>query len=151
MPIFFNSRRTNYSKEALLLLYQQKYVLTPRQSKQLMYSRFINTHGIKGRNIPCDLHMEHLNRLCKDAVRDLGSNKTTSSISRVAKTLGTLDPVLQQFDEQNDVKQPSGHHAKVTCKNDINILTEDITRLCLRNTKEYIYKPKMSPTPERKG
>ena len=67
--------------------------------------------------------MEHLNRLCKDAVRDLGSNKTMSSISRVAKTLGTIDPVLQQFDEQNDVKQPSEHHAKVTCKNDINILT----------------------------
>ncbi len=102
------------------------YVLTPRQSKQLMYSRFVNTRGIKGRNIPCDLHMEHLNRLCKDAVQDLGSNKTTASMSRVAKILGTLDPVLQQFDEQNDVKQPSGHHAKVTCKNDINMLTEDI-------------------------
>ena len=41
---------------------------------------------------------------------DLGSNKTTASISQVAKTLRSC---LQQFDEQNDVKQPSGHHAKV--------------------------------------
>ena len=47
VPLFFNSRRTNYSKEALLLLCQHKYLLTPRQAKQLLYSRFVNTKGQK--------------------------------------------------------------------------------------------------------
>lgn len=52
LPIFYNSRRTNYSKEALVLLYQYQYMLTPRQSTQLLYSRFVNTRGVIGKNIP---------------------------------------------------------------------------------------------------
>ena len=51
LPLFFNSRRTNYSKEAILLLYQHQYLFTPRQAKQLLYSRLINTQGLKGKNI----------------------------------------------------------------------------------------------------
>ena len=31
---------------------------------------------MQGRNISCDLHMEHLNRLAKTAVDGLGANKT---------------------------------------------------------------------------
>ena len=128
LPIFYNSKRTNYSKEALLLLYQHKYLLSPRQSKQLMYSRFINTQGIKGKNIPCDLHMEHLNRVCKDAIRDLGANKTTIAITRVAKTLGTLHPVLQQFDLENGIRERIGNHKKVNSQEDIKVLTDNLMK-----------------------
>ena len=89
LPIYHNSNKRNYSKEALLLLCQKEYILTPslRQAKQLMYSRFINTQGLKGKNVGCDLHMEHLNKMCKGAIRDLGPNKTVDTIQRVAKSL----------------------------------------------------------------
>ena len=60
LKIFFSRHRTNYTPEALTLLMQHSYILTERQSAQLLYGRFINTEGIPGRNIPCDLHLEHL-------------------------------------------------------------------------------------------
>ena len=61
--------------EAFTLLAQQKFVCSSRLSHQLMWSRFVNTSGKKGHNIPCDLHMEHLNRVLKDSIKCLGANK----------------------------------------------------------------------------
>ena len=52
LKIFFSTHRTNYTAEALTLLMQHSYILTERQSAQLLYGRFINTEGIPGRNIP---------------------------------------------------------------------------------------------------
>lgn len=57
MLIFKSNGRTNYSIEAFILLAQHKFLLSPRERAQLLYSRFINTHGMPGRNISCDLHM----------------------------------------------------------------------------------------------
>ena len=76
LPIFLGSHPTNYSFEVLNMLFQQSYTLSPRLSAELLWSRFINVHGHPGRNIPADLHMEHLNRLVKEAIRNLGANKT---------------------------------------------------------------------------
>ena len=41
---------------------QEKYLFSERLRKQLIWSRFVNTHGREGYNIPLDLHLEHLNR-----------------------------------------------------------------------------------------
>ena len=60
--IFRLSKRSNYAQEAATLLTQIEYLASPRMKQQMMYSRFVNTHGIVGKNVPCDLHMEHLNR-----------------------------------------------------------------------------------------
>ena len=127
LPLFFNSRRTNYSKEAILFFYQHQYLFTPRQAKQLLCSRFINTQGLKGKNIECDLHMEHLNRLCKDAIRDLGPNKTVKSIMRAAKALGTIDPVISNFDAENHIDEQSGSHKKDKGLADMKKLCNDLS------------------------
>ena len=74
LPIFLGTGRTNYSREILNMLYQQ-VTLSPCLSSQLLWSRFINVHGFPARNIPADLHMEHLNRIAKDAIKSLGANK----------------------------------------------------------------------------
>lgn len=60
--IFRLSGRTNYAQEAATLLTQLEYLVSPRMKYQMMYSRFVNVHGQIGKNVPCDLHMEHLNR-----------------------------------------------------------------------------------------
>lgn len=60
--VFRMSRRDNYAKEAAQLLVQLEYLCSERMKVQLKYGRFINTQGRIGKNIPCDLHMEHLNR-----------------------------------------------------------------------------------------
>ena len=51
------------------MLYSYYYTLSPRQSQQLLWSRSVNMHGQQGRNVACDLHMEHLNRVCKEAIK----------------------------------------------------------------------------------
>ena len=60
-------------------------------------SRFISTHSLPGRNIPEDLHQEHLNRVIKDFIRGLGANKTEDAIMRIGKALGTLFPVIENL------------------------------------------------------
>ena len=126
LPLFKGSGRTNYSIEALTLLNQCEFILTPRQSFELKWSRFINCYNVGGRNIPCDLHLEHLNRLLKEAVRGLQANKTSAAISRVGKSMGTLSDVVEQFDESNDVQVPSGcHHAPATVK-DRDLIVQEL-------------------------
>lgn len=110
LPIFKASGRKNYSIEAVKLLNQLEFELTERESAELKWNRFINVHGVKGKNIPCDLHMEHLNRVCKNAVYGLQANKTPDAIVRIGKSLGPLMDILQEFDDLVDVKAPSGAH-----------------------------------------
>ena len=83
MPDFRAAQCTNYACESFNLLYLHLYALSPRLSNQLMWSCFVNVHGRPGRNIPVDLHMEHLNRLANDAIKNLGSNKTVGAVARV--------------------------------------------------------------------
>lgn len=64
-----------YSLEAAKLLLGT-LTLSPQQSAQLQWSRFVNTHGREGCNIPMDLHLEHLNRLFKTVLAGLHSNIT---------------------------------------------------------------------------
>ena len=78
-----------------------------------MWGRFVNARGLPGKNIPLDLHMEHLNRVAKDAMRNLTSNKTTSSISRIGRAIGTLAPLLDQFDEDNSVYSSSSKYSQM--------------------------------------
>ena len=72
--VFKASHKVNYSIEAFNLLAQYYILLPPRLGQQLIWSRFINTHGQPGKNIPCDLHLEHLNRALKTAICGLGAN-----------------------------------------------------------------------------
>lgn len=68
LPIFQSSGRKNYSCEALNFLVNHDCILSERQAAELIWSRFVNVHGLPGKNIPNDLHCEHLNRLCKTAI-----------------------------------------------------------------------------------
>ena len=126
LPIFRAARCTNYACESFHLLYQHLYALSPRLSNQLMWSRFINVHGLPGRNIPLDLHMEHLNRLAKDAIKNLKSNTTVTAVSRVGHCIGTLSPLLDQFDRENFVVSGSSKYRKPCATKDIAIAVEEL-------------------------
>ena len=113
--------------EKIILLKFYRCWNTPWQEGNLLNCHFVNTHrhGMKGRNIPCDLHMEYINHLCKDAVYGLKANKITSAIVRVGKSLGPLSHLLQKFDKENDVRVPTGaHHKPSFSKNQDMILKE---------------------------
>lgn len=125
LPIFYATGRTNYSCEVLNMLHQE-LTLPPRLSNQLLWSRFINTHGLPGRNIAGDLYMEHLNRVAKDAIKGLGANKTEQSIERVGKAIGTIAPLLHSFDEQNARQEVSGAHNRANANRDIKIILSEL-------------------------
>ena len=79
----------------------------------------MNIHGQIGRNIPCDLHMEHLNRVCKDAIKGVGASKSIVTIQRVGKVVGVLTEVTKIFDRnvlQCDVNYGTHKVASVCSK-----------------------------------
>ena len=65
LVVFKSANRPNYGKQAVRLLLQHTHIFSERKRMQLMWSRFVSTKGLTGYNIPCDLHMEHLNRRIK--------------------------------------------------------------------------------------
>ena len=110
LPVFKSSNRHNYSVEVLNMLSQYYFEFTPREAQELIWCRFVSTHSAPGCNIPEDLLQEHLNKVVKDCIKDLGSNKTEAAVIKVGKAVGNLYPILDTFDKENSIKNPSGHH-----------------------------------------
>ena len=95
--IFKLSSRKNYTKEAILLLLQCKCLQSERKVAQMLHSRSIN---IQGHNIPCDLHMEHLNRRLKTILNHLGSNIQPETILKVASPLELFTIICNTFQHE---------------------------------------------------
>ena len=105
--------------------------LLPRLVHQLTWGRFVNAQGGKGKNIPCDLHNEHVNRVFKEVVANMGSNFTQESSTRVARCVTSLDTLTELFDEQCAVPKESSSH---TTKSD----NEDVLKVCQEVMKNNI-------------
>ena len=122
--VFKVSRRTNYSKEAAIFLAQYYSLFSKRQAEELLYSRFVNTHGRTGCNIPCDPHIEHLNRRLKGILRNLRSNIQTSCITRAATSLGVVDIVCRQFEKETAKVKTSDHHGIPSMDKELKLIIE---------------------------
>ena len=145
--IFKATGHHNYALEAFTLLEQYHFLLPPFLAEQLKWLRFINTHGKKGKNISMDLHMEHLNRLCKTAINGLGSNKAAKkAITRVGKTVGVLDGLLENFDRENSVMSTSDRHTTRSIKQDLDIALQQLHG-CFDSTSTSAHKSFKKLTP----
>ena len=125
--VFKAGNRTNYSIEALFLLAQYHLFLSPRLAQQLIWSRFVNTQSWPGRNIPCDLHMEHINCACKTAVTSLGANLIPNAIVRVGHCMGPLMNATHQFDKECGIDSVHNTHSKASFKKDLQIVVKELT------------------------
>lgn len=76
-------------------------------------------HGKPGRNIPMDLHMEHLNRTFKASVAHLGPNVIGSSLQRTGRAMKPLHDVQLHFDRITNVTTESGYHSTTSTKKDL--------------------------------
>lgn len=104
---------TQYAYSTLLLTLQLNATMSPRMAHNLKWNRFWNSRGIKGKNIPLDLHLEHLNNYLKCFLKGLGSNLNENSASRISKSIGVLKEMMDNIDRELEVSKPSGvHHAK---------------------------------------
>lgn len=134
--LFFKvSNQTNYAMEALNLLAQYHIVLPPRLAEGLKWSRFVNTRGLPGHNISCDLHMEHMNKVIKATIEGLGANKAQTSIIRCGKMVGILESTLEKFDEESGVNRPHGTHMTKAFDKDFNKI---LKQLCEIKSFRYI-------------
>ena len=118
--VFKSARRDKYPVEAFNLLVQFHFIFTERMKMQLLWSRTINVHGKKGKNVAMDMHMEHLNRECKGAIGHLQASINEKSVERVGKSLKKFTDITQNFDKCTGVAVHSGYHSKKKKATDLN-------------------------------
>ena len=75
-----------YVLEALRLQAQVKALLSPHLAHHIVWDHYINTRGGIGRNIPYDLHNEHVNKLIKHIIANMGANLTEEALTRAARS-----------------------------------------------------------------
>lgn len=118
MVYFHYSKHTNYQQEAFYTLALTSAAASPRVASQLTWSRVVNARGGRGRNIPVDLRMEHLNRAVKDYIGNLGANVTESTILQCGKSLNGILATCQCFDNENGIRPQSVAHTQSCNKSD---------------------------------
>ena len=111
MPHFRASGSRKYALEALRLQFQTNAVLSPNLAHQVKWNRFINVKGGIGRNIPCDLFNEHMNRLIKKIIMNMGSNLTEDSLQKAARSVSTLSSISEQFNKESNVPYTTSAHS----------------------------------------
>ena len=128
MPVFRQEKHYNYANEGFLLL-TQTLLLSPRQLCDLKWNRTVNTTGHVGKNIPVDLHMEHLNRRLKIMIRRLGSNVSPSTVIHASKALAVVDTVRLQFlkDDQESHVENKDYHTVPSIKKDLDMIEQQLT------------------------
>ena len=145
LVIFRAKGHRNYCKEAVTLLVQYHFLLSDRKAAQMMkWSRFINTSGKQGCNIPCDLHLDHLNKRLKGLITKLNSNASGSSnsiypvnaVNRAARFIGLLNELCDLFEDQNKVSPESGNHNKPSLEKDVKLIVDVLKEVDVFDIKQ---------------
>ncbi|CAL9685008.1 unnamed protein product [Knipowitschia caucasica] len=113
---------TQYAYSTLLLTLQLNVTLSPRMAHSLKWNRFWNGRGGQGKNIPLDLHLEHMNNYLKSFLKGLGPNLTENSANRISKSIGILKEMMDNTDRELEVTKPSGVHHTTGEEQDIATL-----------------------------
>lgn len=134
--IYFHAAgHSNYTKEAIMLQALVKASATPMVSAQLTWSRTVSIRGGSGKNVPVDLHNEHLNRLVKTAVAHVGANVTPAAILQCGKSVKCLKTFLDNFDKEHNVAPASNAHSQASLRKDESAIMDVLTKT---NVFDYI-------------
>ena len=128
LPHFRVAGCTKYSLEALRLLMQANAVLSPNLAHQVKWHRFVNTKGGAGRNIPCDLYNEHVNKIIKFMTQNMGSNLTEASLQRAVRCLSPLEAFCTKFDTEGGVPGVSSAHCTKSDIKDIKSVVQVVLK-----------------------
>ena len=106
--------------------------------------------GGAGNNIPCDLFNEHINKLLKYLIRNMGSNLTEFALQRAARSVTSLQQVCETFDVQSGVPWRTTAHSTRCDKDNFrkvvqtvldNTLLVELDRRELRSFKDMRLNP----------
>lgn len=148
---FHAEKKNKYALEALRLQFQIA-TLQPHLSHQLTWGRFINTHGGKGRNLPCDLHNEHINKLFKDIIANMGANFTKTASTWAARSVSSLERLSTGFDKQAGIHPEATAHGRRSDE-DIKIVVGVLKKakvLEVTEKRSHRMFPKFTPDPLHK-
>ena len=124
--VFKAGKCHNYCKEVINLLLQYNFLFTERQAQQLKWCRVVNMQGKPGKNVPCDLHIEHLNRRLKDMIRNIHSKNPENAIDRIAKSIGTINQVCEILEQENQALKISGRHTRPAFTKELNLMVGEL-------------------------
>ena len=111
---------------------QTQAVLSPCLAHHVLWDRFVNTKGGIGRNIPCDQHNEHINKLIKHIITSMGGNLTEEALRRAARSVSTLEALCRQFDKCTGVPCSTHSHSTLGDTQDIGkVITTVMNRKLL--------------------
>ena len=85
----------------------------------------IYTQGKRGTNISADLHIEHLNRVCKEAVDHLGANKTPKAGKRIGSIVGIISSTLDHYDKVTGIDHGSHRYTR-SDREDLNLVLKEL-------------------------
>ncbi|CAC5398328.1 unnamed protein product [Mytilus coruscus] len=100
LPDFYENNHPKYLIYAHRLLINVAGATSPRLREQLIWNRTVNVEGGARKNIPKDLHCEHLNRQNKENCRDAGGQLTQATIDRHSQMLGVGKMIKKVYQEQ---------------------------------------------------
>ena len=126
LPHFKAAGRTKYSLEALRLQVQVKSLLSPHLAHQVVWNRFVNTKGGIGNNIQMDLYNEHMVKVIKKIVTNMGPNLTEKALQRAARSVTTLELVCTQYDKETAVPPVTTAHSTVSNEVDVKKVTNAV-------------------------
>ena len=84
----------------------------------------MNTHGGKGRNIACDLHNEHVNKLYKEIIGNMGANFTEFASTCAARAVSSLERLALGFERQTGIHPEATAHSRRSDVKDVQIVAE---------------------------
>ena len=117
---------TKYSFSILRLLCSLKYDL--HHSHELVFDQFINAHGLPGKNIPMDLHLEFLNRFLKEELKTLRSNLNEKNAQRVAESMNNIRTLVQNTEKNLEINHNGSGKNKYDNREMVKTLVKEASK-----------------------
>ena len=140
LMFFHKYKRTKYAYVCLLHLVKVYSILSKSLAHELIYDRFWNTKGGAGNNIPYDLRMEHMVRLFKLSLKQLGANVDIKGAQRIARSLGHVEKLIDNIDVDINLAKRSGHHSSKHVRETVETIVKDLTDMKVfvhKDAREY--------------
>jgi len=100
---FKSTGHSKYVFSLIKMFYRIKFCRN--DAFRLIWGRFVNIHGFLGRNIPNDLHLEHLNGYLKELLRSIRGNLNEKNATRVARALNDVKKLTEELHKAGVFKE----------------------------------------------
>jgi hypothetical protein len=128
MLLYHQAHKIKYRLEAFLLIAGTLALFSPRQSHQVIWNRFINLSGGRGRNLDGDYVMELLNKYAKSRVKLIGPNHSPQTVLRIGKTMMFCHNISRNLEQEVGAAAVSRDHTAQDVTSDLEKLVSELQK-----------------------